>query len=191
MLPIPEEEPIIPDIFTDPEYGLLKKAPGLRDLAAIKDTMDEYHRRRHLYHLRLFFEYLDDLTQDENAREKFQERFNAHENKAEFVEILQDFLNDREARTKLPILAKLFHEVVEGKLSIDKFYDLTFILDRLNTRSLRFLKEMGNSGFEVLGDIEEYVDDGAILIAAGVCLREPNRLTITPLGRELYNYLGK
>lgn len=193
MEEIPEEEPFLPDVLFNADIGVIKEIPGVNYVVAFRDGLESFHRKRQLYNLKQFFDYLEGLNSDEEAWESFRKKVDAQDEdlKGDFSEILFSFLNTRDAKAKLEALARMFKAVVEEQLSVEVFYDLTHILVTLNARSLQFLASMGRDGFEAAGDIQALTDDGAILIGAGICIREPNKLTITPLGRKLYAYIDK
>jgi len=188
----PDQKPDLTELFTNPNYGLVKQLPLGRNLAAVRDALNGWHEHRTFFYLGTFFDTLEaESGENENSfRQKLSEYLEGEDSRDLFLGTLANFLEDRDGRIKMQILARIFTALIRSEISKDSFYDLTFVLERMNARSISFLRRMGQDmGFEVRGSIDEYVDDGAILIAAGIASNEDSVLRVYPLGQQLFRYL--
>lgn len=185
-----EEEPLLIDAIFSMDYGLIKEAPGIKLLTAFRDGLHEYRRRRELWNLQVFFGSFESIETDEKTRKEFFERFKAREDREDILNVLPEFLADRNAQLRLKILARLMHALVEGELAVERFYDLSEVLEKMNVRSIRFLSTMESAGFEIRGDLDEFTEESSLLVAAGVALREGDMLRVNSLGRELHQYVA-
>lgn len=181
-------EPKVPrwtEALVNSDYGLIRETPGLEYLFALRDSVLTWRRERIKRNLATFIEEVERKLPDPKHREQVFKDFAHSEDRNTVLDVLPEILEDRDGELKSEILARLLLALLDQRVSLERFLDLTHILQRASARTIKFLATMATAGFDIEGGIEEYAEEASLLVAAGVAIRENGALKVNKLGRDL------
>ena len=170
------------------DEGVLKDLPFINTIKGFYNIANSIVARHSVKKIITFFQTFNAGVIDPVKFNQFLHKFNTdNDYRIEVVDTIL-LLNERFLKVeKSKILANLVLAHVNGNLTWDEFSDIGHILDGIHPRCFFILKEMSAQPYWK-SQIIRSAPDEALVISAGIGLREGSEFIIVELGQKLYNF---
>jgi hypothetical protein len=169
--------------------SLLSEIPIVKSLVSFYKITSSIVDRHNVKKILMFLEEFHSKSINENKLKIFKKKFSEntkHRNHVlETILLLNEKFIDTE---KSKILANLFSAHIEGNLTWEEFFKLSFVLSNLNPAGYKFLEKSADKNTNIKMKMFELIEGEALLMACGIGTKFEERFKPTKTGINLYEY---